>query len=32
VTANWTDVHLQLGIEAMTDIAHKGEEIRHFRY
>jgi AMP nucleosidase len=32
VTANYTDTHLQIGIEAMTDIAHKGEEIRHFRY
>lgn len=32
VTANYTDTHLQIGIDAMTDIAHKGEEIRHFRY
>lgn len=32
VTEKWADTHLQIGIDAMTDIAHKGEEIRHFRY
>jgi AMP nucleosidase len=32
VTANWSDIHLQLGIEAMTDIDERGEPIRHFRY
>ncbi len=32
VTANWADLHLQLGIEAMTDLGLKGERIKHFRY
>jgi len=32
VTANWSDLHLQLGIEAMTDLGRKGEKIKHFRY
>ncbi len=32
VTANWVDVHLQLGIEAMTEIGQKGEKIKHFQY
>ncbi len=32
VTANWVDLHLQLGIEAMADIGQKGEQIKHFRY
>ncbi len=32
VTANWADLHLQLGIEAMTDLGRKGEKIKHFRY
>jgi len=32
VTAEWSDIHLQLGIEAMTEIDDKGEEIKHFRY
>lgn len=32
VTERFTDVHLDIGIEAMTDIGHKGEQIRHFRY
>lgn len=32
VTQKFTDVHLDIGIEAMTDIGHKGEQIRHFRY
>jgi AMP nucleosidase len=32
VTAEWSDIHLQLGIEAMTEIGDKGEEIKHFRY
>ncbi len=32
VTENWVDLHLQIGIEAMTEIGQKGEQIRHFRY
>jgi len=32
VTANWVDLHLQIGIEAMTDLDQKGEKIKHFRY
>jgi hypothetical protein len=26
------DLHLKLGVDAMTDIGEKGEQIRHFRY
>ena len=29
---NWSDVHLDIGIEAMTEIGHRGEKIKHFRY
>lgn len=32
VTRKWGDVHLQLGIEAMTEIDSKGEKIKHFKY
>ncbi len=32
VTQNWVDLHLQIGIEAMTEIGQKGEQIKHFRY
>ncbi len=32
VTANWVDLHLQIGIEAMTELGQKGEKIKHFRY
>ncbi len=32
VTADFVDLHLQLGIEAMTEIEEQGEPIRHFRY
>jgi len=32
VTEEWGDVHLQLGIESMSDIDSKGEKIKHFRY
>jgi AMP nucleosidase len=32
VTKNFVDLHLQIGIEAMTDIETKGEQIKHFRY
>lgn len=32
VTRDWTDIHLRLGIEAMTEIAIKGEPIKHFTF
>ena len=32
VTRNWSEIHLQIGIEAMTEIGESGEPIRHFRY
>ena len=32
VTADFVDLHLQLGVEAMTEIEEKGEQIRHFSY
>ena len=32
VTQEWGEIHLQLGIDAMTDIDEKGEKIKHFRY
>jgi len=32
VTREWTDIHLQIGIEAMTELGEKGEKIKHFRY
>ncbi len=32
VTQKWVDSHLQIGIDAMTDIGEKGERIKHFLY
>jgi AMP nucleosidase len=32
VTRQWTDAHLEIGIEAMTEIGSKGEPIKHLRY
>jgi AMP nucleosidase len=32
VTQKWSDIHLQIGIEAMTEIGQKGEPIKHFTY
>jgi AMP nucleosidase len=32
VTQTWADVHLELGIEAMTEIGRGGEKIKHFTY
>ena len=32
VTHDWVGLHLQLGIEAMTELGKKGEKIKHFRY
>ncbi len=32
VTQKYSDVHLEIGIEAMTEIGEKGEPIKHFTY
>ncbi len=32
VTKKYVDLHLEIGIEAMTDIGKKGEQIKHFVY
>lgn len=32
VTRLWSETHLQIGIEAMTEVGEKGEQIKHFRY
>jgi AMP nucleosidase len=32
VTQKFVDLHLQIGIEAMTEIGKKGEQIKHFTY
>jgi AMP nucleosidase len=32
ITQKYVDLHLQIGIEAMTEIGEKGEQIKHFRY
>jgi len=32
VTKNFSDLHLEIGIEAMTEIGEKGEPIKHFTY
>jgi AMP nucleosidase len=32
VTEQWSSVHLELGIDAMTDIGKRGEHIKHFQY
>jgi AMP nucleosidase len=32
VTRKWVDLHLDIGIEAMTDIGARGEQIKHFTY
>lgn len=32
VTERWSRTHLQIGIEAMTEIGSQGEPIKHFRY
>ena len=32
VSRDWSEVHLQIGIDALTDIGEKGETIRHFQY
>jgi AMP nucleosidase len=32
VTQQYAQLHLEIGIEAMTEIGQKGEAIKHFRY
>jgi len=32
VTTNWSQIHLEIGINAMTEIGKSGEKIKHFRY
>ncbi|HET56539.1 MAG TPA: AMP nucleosidase [Ignavibacteria bacterium] len=32
VTKKFVDLHLQIGIEAMSEIENKGEQIKHFMY
>lgn len=32
VTNKFVDLHLEIGIEAMTDLGTKGEQIKHFTY
>ncbi len=32
VFREYTDLHLEIGIKAMSEIAHKGEHIRHYRW
>jgi AMP nucleosidase len=32
VTEQWVELHLKIGIEAMTELGQKGEMIKHFRY
>jgi AMP nucleosidase len=32
VTDTWSEIHLDIGIDAMTSIGSAGEQIRHFRY
>jgi AMP nucleosidase len=32
VTSKFSELHLDLGIEAMTEIGKKGEHIKHFKY
>ncbi len=32
ITQKYSDVHLEIGIEAMTEIGEKGEQIKHFTY
>ncbi len=32
VTQKYVDLHLKIGIEAMTEIEEKGEQIKHFTY
>ncbi len=32
VSGKWSNVHLEIGIESLTEIEDKGEKIKHFQY
>ena len=32
IVRQWSKIHLQIGIEAMTEIDERGEKIKHFKY
>ncbi len=32
VTKKWSEIHLDIGIDAMADLGQRGEPIRHFHY
>jgi AMP nucleosidase len=32
VTGTWVTAHLEIGIEAMTEIGKRGEQMKHFKY
>jgi len=32
VTDQWAQIHLEIGVEAMTEIGKRGERIKHFQY
>ncbi|QDU55453.1 AMP nucleosidase [Aeoliella mucimassa] len=32
VSKNWSDIHLDIGIQSLTEIGEKGETIKHFTY
>jgi AMP nucleosidase len=32
VTRKWASLHLEIGIDSLSEIGKKGEEIKHFRY
>lgn len=32
VSADFVDIHIEIGIKAMTEIGQQGEQIKHFRY
>jgi AMP nucleosidase len=32
VSSKWSDIHLEIGIESLTEIEDKGEKIKHFQY
>ena len=32
VTSKWADQHLDIGIQAMTNIGQSRDKIKHFRY
>jgi len=32
VTSQYVDLHIEIGIQAMTEIGAKGEKIKHFKF